>query len=181
MRWLPHRPFIFVGDPGYGPSETARFCRPHHRHLPVVSKFDGDAALYEPPPPRRRPTMGRPGGEGQELPPPQAGVAHRTNRPRLAVAWDGGSTRDIETGTGHWSRIGEAWVALRWGFGHEGTGPPRDESLFTTPLCLRPQQRVEYYTQRWSIGTTSQDCRAHLEPESTKCDGQQTGLRCTPC
>ncbi len=54
MRWFPERHFIFVGDSGYGTSETARFCRRHHRHLTLVSKFYGDAALYEPPPPRTR-------------------------------------------------------------------------------------------------------------------------------
>ena len=36
-------------DMGYGTSETARFCQPHRRHLTIVSKFYGDAALYEPP------------------------------------------------------------------------------------------------------------------------------------
>jgi DDE superfamily endonuclease len=44
MRWFPERQFIFVGDSGYGPRETARFCRKHHRHLTLVSKFYGDAA-----------------------------------------------------------------------------------------------------------------------------------------
>jgi DDE superfamily endonuclease len=60
MRWFPHRHFIFVGDSGYGTSATAHFCHQHHRHLTLVSKFYGDAALYEPPPPRTRRTMGRP-------------------------------------------------------------------------------------------------------------------------
>jgi hypothetical protein len=44
MRWFPERQFIFVGDSGYGTRETARFCRKHHRHLTLVSKFYGDAA-----------------------------------------------------------------------------------------------------------------------------------------
>jgi hypothetical protein len=79
IRWFPHRHFIFVGDTGYGTSETARFCRQHRRHLTLVSKFYGDAALYEPPPPRTPHTMGRPRVKGQKLPSPQAVVAHRTN------------------------------------------------------------------------------------------------------
>jgi hypothetical protein len=44
VRWFPARQFIFVGDTGYGTSETARFCRQHGRHLTWVSKFYGDAA-----------------------------------------------------------------------------------------------------------------------------------------
>jgi hypothetical protein len=183
MRWFPNRHFIFVGDTGYGTSETARFCRQHRRHLTLVSKFYGDAALYEPPPPRTHNTIGRPRVKGQKLPSPQKVVAHSTRRTRLAVAWYGGSTRDIEivTGTGHWYRIGEALVGVRWVYVHDCTGTHRDEYLFTTNLHLTPKQIVECYTQRGSIETTFQECREHLKLESTKCYGQQTVLRFTPC
>jgi hypothetical protein len=183
MRWFPERHFIIVGDTGYGTSETARFCRRHHRHLTLVSKFYGDAALYEPPPPRRRSTIGRPRVKGQKLPSPQEVVAHSTSRTRLMVVWYGGISRDIEivTGTGHWYRIGEALVAVRWVYIHDCTGTHRDEYLFTTDLSLGPQQIVECYTQRWSIETTFQECREYLKLESTRSYSQQTVLRCTPC
>jgi hypothetical protein len=183
IRWFPERHFIFVGDSGYGTSETARFCRQRHRHLTVVSKFYGDAALYEPPPLRPRRTIGRPRVKGQKLPSPQEEVAHSTRRTRLAVAWYGGTSRDIEivTGTGHWYRIGEALVAVRWVYVHDYTGTHRDEYFFTTDLSLCPKQIVECYTQRWSIETTFQECREHLKLESTKCYSQQTVLRFTPC
>jgi hypothetical protein len=183
LRWFPHRHYIFVGDTGYGTSETARFCRQHRRHLTLVSKFYGDAALYEPPPPRTHHTMGRPRVKGQKLPSPQAVVAHRTRRTRLAVAWYGGITRDIEivTGPGHWYRIGEDLVAIRWVYVHDCTGTHRDEYFFTTDLSMGPKQIVECYTQRWSIETTFQECREHLKLESTKCYSQQTVLRFTPC
>jgi DDE superfamily endonuclease len=59
MRWFPERHFIFVGDSGDGTTETARVCRKHGHHLTLVSKFDGDATLYAPPPPRTHRTMGR--------------------------------------------------------------------------------------------------------------------------
>jgi DDE superfamily endonuclease len=183
MRWFPERHFIIMGDTGYGTSETARFCRRHHRHLTLVSKFYGDAALYEPPPPRRRSTLGRPRVKGQKLPSPQEVVAHSAYRTRLMVVWYGGTSRDIEivTGTGHWYRIGEALVAVRWVYVHDCTGTHRDEYLFTTDLSLGPQQIVECYTQRWSIETTFQECREYLKLESTKSYSQQTVLRFTPC
>ena len=85
--WFPHQHFIFVGDTGYGTSETARLCHQHRRHLTLVSKFYGDAALYEPPPPRTRGTMGRPRVKGQQLAAPREGVAHTAARTRLVVAW----------------------------------------------------------------------------------------------
>src|SRR5262245_59140424 len=112
MRWFPDRHFIFVGDSGYGTSETARFCRQHRRHLTLVSTCYGDAALYGPPAPRMRTPMGRPRLKGQKLASPQAVVANTAKRTGLVVAWSGGSPRDIAlvTGTGPWYRIGEALV-----------------------------------------------------------------------
>jgi hypothetical protein len=183
VRWFPQRHFIFVGDSGYGTSETARFCSRYGRHLTLVSKFCGDAALYGPPPPRTRRTMGRPRVKGQKLASPQEMVAQTTERTRLTVAWYGGASRDIDvlTGTGHWYRIGEALVAVRWVYVHDCTGTHRDEYFFTTALQMTPKQIVECDTQRWSIETTFQECREYLKLESTKCYGKQTVLRFTPC
>ena len=183
MRGFPDRHFIFVGDSGYGTSATARFCQKPRQHLTVVSTFYGDAALYEPPPPRTRHTMGRPRVKGQKLASPQEGVAHTAKRTRLPVAWYGGTTRDLEvvTGTGHWYRIGEDLVAVRWVYVHDGTGTHRDEYFFTTEITMKPQQMVERDTPRWSIATTFQECREHLKRESTKSDGHQTVLRFTLC
>jgi hypothetical protein len=129
VRWFPNRHFSFVGDSGYGTSATARFCRQRHRHLTLVSQFYGEAALYEPPPPRTRRTMGRPRVKGQKLASPQEVVAHRTHRIRLTVAWYGGTTRaiDIITGTGQWYRIGGDLVAVCWVYVHDATGTHRDE------------------------------------------------------
>jgi DDE superfamily endonuclease len=183
MRWFPERHFIFVGDSGYGTSETARFCRQHHRHLTLVSKFYGDAALYEPPPPRTRGTIGRPRVKGEKLASPQEVVAQVTRRRHLTVAWYGGTSRAIElvTGTGHWYRIGEDLVAVRWVYVHDCTGTHRDEYFFTTDPHLNPKRLVECYTQRWSIETTFQECREYLRLESTKCYSKETVLRFTPC
>jgi hypothetical protein len=183
IRWFPPRHVVLGGDPGDGTSATARFGPTHRRHLTLVSKFYRDAALDEPPPPRPRRTIGRPRVKGQRLPSPQEVVAHRTRRTHLAVAWYGGTTRAIEmvTGTGHWYRIGEALVAGRWVYVHDGTGTHRDEYCFTTNLSLRPQQIVECDPQRWSIDPTVQECREHLKLDSTKCDGTPTVLRFTPC
>jgi hypothetical protein len=76
VRWFPECQFIFVGDTGYGTSETARFCRKHGGHLTLVSKFYCDAALYEPPPLRTCNTMGRLRMKGQKLASPQEVVAN---------------------------------------------------------------------------------------------------------
>jgi hypothetical protein len=46
---------------------------------------------------------------------------------------------------------------------------------------MKPQQIVEYYTQRWAIETTFQESREYLKLESTKGYCQATVLRLTPC
>jgi hypothetical protein len=132
--------------------------------------------------PRTRTTMGRPRVKGQKLASPQEVVAHTAKHTSLMVAWYGGSTRDIEivTGTGHWYRIGEALVDVRWRCVHDGTGTHHDEYFLTTDITMKPQQIVECYTQRWSIETTFQECREYLKLESTKSYGKQTVLRFTP-
>jgi SRSO17 transposase len=183
MRWFPHHHCIFVGDSGYGTSETARFGSTYRRSLTLVGKFYGDAALYAPPPPRTRRTMGRPRVKGRKLASPQAVVAHTAERISRTVAWYGGASRGIEvvTGRGHGYRIGEALVEVQWRYVHDCAGTHRDEYFFTTDITMKPQQMVECDTQRWSIETTFQECREDLRLESTKGDRQQTVLRFTPC
>jgi DDE superfamily endonuclease len=84
VRWFPERQFICVGYTGDGTSETARFCGKHHTHLTLVSKFYGDAALDEPPPPRTHSTIGRPRVKGQKLGPRKR--SWRT-RPSAPASW----------------------------------------------------------------------------------------------
>jgi hypothetical protein len=137
VRWFPNRHFIFVGDMGYGTSEPARFCRQRRRHLTLVSKFYGVAALSAPPPRTRR-TLGRPRVKGQKLASPHEGMANTAKRTRLMVAWYGGTRRDIEiaTGTGYWYRIGEDLVDVRWVHVHDCTGTHR-----ARPAGLRREPR----------------------------------------
>jgi DDE superfamily endonuclease len=183
VRWFPERQCICVGDTGYGPSETARFGRKQSGHLTFVSKCYGDAAFYEPPPPRTRTTGGRPRVQGPRMASPREVVANTAPRTRRRVAWSGGSIRDLAvvTGTGHWYRIGAARVEVRGVYVHDRTGSHRDEYVFTTDLRLCPQQIVEGSTQRWSIEPTSQAGREYVKLESTKGDSQPTVLRLTPC
>jgi hypothetical protein len=175
-RWLPERRVLFGGDPGDGPSETAR-CGPRHRQpLTVVRTCAGAAAVYAPPPPRPRKTRGRPRVKGHTLASPQEVVATPATHTSLTVAWSGGTTSALEgvPDTGHWSRLGDALVAVRWVSVHAATGPPREESWCTTARERPAPQLVEGATPRWSIATPVQEGREDLQRESTTCDGQAT-------
>ena len=182
VRGVPARQCIIGGDTGYGTSETARWWGKPRRHLTLGCTVYRDAAVYEPPPPRPRPTRGRPRVTGQHLASPQAVVAQTPQRLRLTVTWDGGGTRALAvvTGTGHWSRSGEDLVAVRWVSVPAGTGTQRDEDVLTTDITMPPPQRVEYETQRWALETTCHACREDLPLESTKGSCQATVLRRTP-
>jgi hypothetical protein len=86
----------------------------------------------------------------------------------------------VGTGTGHWYRMGETLVEVRWVYVHDGTGTHRDEYCFTPDLTLSPPQIVAGSTQRWSIETTLPACRAYLQRESTQCYSQQSVLQLIP-
>jgi len=121
--------------------------------------------------------------QGQTLAAPQEGGPQLRPRRRLTVAWYGGTTSDIElvTGTGHWSRIGQDVVAVRWVSIQAATGPHRDAYVCTTALQRPPNQLVECSPHRWSIEPTVQACREYLKLASPTGEGPQPVLRCTPC
>jgi hypothetical protein len=181
-RWCPARQCLVVGDTGDGTREPARGGRHHRRHLTWVGTFPREAALDASPPPRPRRTMGRPRVKGPTLASPPEVVAHTAERTRLTVAWSGGSTRDREvvTGTGHWSRLGADVVDVRWGYVHDATGSPRDESCLTPDITLRPPQMVACAPPRGSMDTTFQEGRDYLRLESTQGYGQATVRQLPP-
>ena len=60
--------------------------------------------------------------------------AHHSTGGGTAIAWYGGTTRDVEviTGIGQWYRIGEDRVEVRWVDVHDFRGTHRDEYCLTT-------------------------------------------------
>ncbi len=64
-RWLPGRRVIAVADSSFSAIELLRDAG---RHLCLISRLRLDAALYEPAPPRKPGTTGRPPVKGKRLP-----------------------------------------------------------------------------------------------------------------
>jgi hypothetical protein len=163
VHWFPQRRFVLLGDGGYASHELARFCHRHRRRLTLVSRFRGDANLYDPPPRRRPGTSGRPRVRGRKRAAPAA-VVKRSKAKRVTVTWYGGKDRRVElvSGDGHWYKGGGGLVPVRWVFVHDLTGTHRDEYFYTTDPTLTPGRIVGLYTARWSIEVTFQEVRAHL-------------------
>jgi hypothetical protein len=182
MRWFPQRKWEFSGDGGFGTHEFARFAHRHRRRLSLVSKFFGDANLYEPPPQRNKGTNGRPRKKGRPMEKPEAVVA-RSKAKKMKVGWYGGGTRQVEvvTGKGHWFKSGKELVPVLWVFVRDLTGTHRDEYFFTTNLKMTAKEVIELYGARWNIETTFQELRSHLGLETTRGWSRQTVLRMAPC
>jgi hypothetical protein len=181
IHWFPNRRFVMLGDGGYASHELARFCHRHRRHATLVSRFHGDAALYDPPPTRtRRP--GRPRVKGRKRSSP-AEVVATTRRRRATVTWYGGSDRRVEyvSGTGHWYKSGAGLVPIRWVVVHDLQGTHRDEYFYTTDVTLKPVQIIRWFTARWPIETTFQEARAQLGLETTRQRTEKSVTRMAPC
>jgi hypothetical protein len=184
LRWFPGRTFQFAGDGGFGTHELSRFAQQSGGRLSLVSRFRGDANLYEPAPPVRTSKQGgRPRCKGAKLPSPQDVVATARTRQRLTVAWYGGSQRQVEvvTALAHWYKNGEGLVAVRWVYVHDCSGTHRDDYLFTTNVHLSAQEIIEAYTRRWNIETTFEEMRSYVGLESTRGWSRWTVLRTAPC
>ncbi len=182
IHWFPRRQFILVGDGGYASHELARFCHRHRGHVSLVSRFRGDANLYDAPPATRNPRGGRPRLKGRKLSAPAA-VVKRTQAKRFTVTWYGGKTRRVEliSGTGHGYKAGDGLVLVRWVHVHDLDGTHRDEYFYTTDPTLAPDRIVSLYTGRWSIEVTFQEVRAHMGFHTPRNWSKNSVLRTAPC
>jgi len=181
IRWFPARQFIFLGDGGYASHELARFCHRHRRHATLVSRFHGDANLYDPPL-QRKGQKGRPRVKGKKLPTPAQVVTH-SRWAKATVRWYGGGDRRVQwvSDVGHWYKGGQGLVPIRWVFVHDAQGTHRDEYLYATDVALSGPQIVSLFTARWPIETTFQEMRAHLGFETPRQRVARSVLRTAPC
>lgn len=182
LRWFPQRNFVFVGDGGFSPHESAAQAQRYRGRLTFVGRFHPKANLHAQPAAQSGSKVGRPRKKGKKLPAPEQVVA-KSKRQRMGVLWYGGKRRTVAvvTGTGWWYRGGADLVEVRWVFVHDLSGTHRDEYFFSTDVSLAPQKIIEIFTQRWSIEVTFEEVRAHLGLETTRGWSEQTVLRVAPC
>src|SRR5712691_3475608 len=116
-RWLPGRAVVFVADSSFAALELLDKVATLPR-ASVMTRLRLDAALYDPPPPRKPGTKGRPRLKGKRRPTLEAVLAdERTQWSTVIVEqWYGEGPREVEvaTDTAVWYHTGKPPVAIRW-------------------------------------------------------------------
>lgn len=171
LRKFPTRHFVLIGDGGYNSLPFALWCSRHQDRITLVSRFYKNAALYTPPPPRKKGQIGRPPKKGQRLPTPQEEANDPSRRwTKVKVAWYSQSIQEVEMiwKNALWYQPGQDPVPVRWVFirYRDEDGELVEECFFSTDPKMRPKQILEHYVTRWNIEVTFEEVRAHLGVET---------------
>ena len=182
-RWLPGRDLVFVADS----SVAALALRAKVATLPrasVITRLRLDAALYDPPPPRKPKTMGRPRLQGKRRPTLEAVLADkRTQWTTLRVEqWYGKGPREVEvaTDTAVWYHTGKPPVAIRWVLIRDPQEDFKPQALLSTNLAYTPEQILPWFVRRWTMEVTFEEVRAHLGMETQRQWNDRAIARTTP-
>jgi hypothetical protein len=163
--WLPHHSFILGCDGAYSSLAGRDLPRTH-----VVSRIQRNAALNEPPPPRRPGQRGRPRKKGARL---------GTPAELAAQAVDGWVMADIDVRGEQIERALWArpllWYAVRplqqimLVIVADPDQREHDDLLFCTDLAITPELVASLYYGRWSIEDTFRNTKQLLGGEQPQC------------
>jgi hypothetical protein len=179
-RWLPGRRVVAVGDSSFSAIELLRDVS---RHLCMISRLRLDAGLYEPAPPRKPGTLGRPRVKGARLP----SLLERLADPATAWRWvsiDGWYGRaerrlHIASGTALWHHPGMQ-VQIRWVLVRDPSGEKEPQAFLCTDLDADPVDILRWFVRRWRVETTFEEARRHLGLETQRQWSDLAILRTTP-
>jgi DDE superfamily endonuclease len=179
-RWLPGRRVIAVADSSFSAIELLRDAG---RQLCLVSRLRLDAGLYEPAPPRKPGTLGRPPVKGARLP----SLKQRLEDPatswrRVSInGWYGGGERwlDIAYGTALWHHPGMR-VPIRWVLVRDPSGEKEPQAFVCTDQDADPGDILRWFVRRWRVETTFEEMRRHLGMETQRQWSDLAILRTTP-
>jgi DDE superfamily endonuclease len=181
-RWLPDRELVLVADMGFAALELLAALS--HRGVICIMRLRLDAALYEPAPPRRPGTKGRPRTKGARLP-KLSDVLKRTStrwRRVTVPGWYGEGDRTIEFGsaTAVWWHGGLPIVPIRWVLLRDPLGRFSPQALLCTDPTRDPLQIIRWFILRWQVEVTFQEARAHLGVETQRQWSDRAVARTTP-
>ena len=171
---------VAVADSSYAAIELlAAVCR----RLTVVTRLRLDARLFDPPPPRRPGTRGRPRVSGARQPTLAERLADPGTRwRRVTVAgWYGRTERRIEliSGTALWYHPGKR-VPVRWLLVRDVAGEFEPQGFLCTDPDADPLDVLRWFVRRWSVEVTFAEVRRHLGVESQRQWSDLAIARTTP-
>jgi hypothetical protein len=182
-RWMPGREMVLVADSGFAALELlAALVR---RGVTCVTRLRLDAALYEPVPPRRPGTIGRPRTKGARLPTLAQVLADGKTPWRCVTVpgWYGEGDRivEIHSGTAVWRHAGLPVVPIRWVLIRDPRQRFDPLALLCTDPAQEPLQIVRWFAQRWQVEVTFREVRDHLGVETQRQWSDKAIARTTPC
>ncbi len=181
-RWL-QRPWVLIGDGGYGCIRLAWVCVRSKVPVTLVSRLRIDAQLYDFPVPEV------PGRKG---PKPKKGRRLRSLASRhgevldrgkdVRVRWYGGQRHRLLmlSDIALWYTSGQAPVPIRWVLVVDPHQPGRLEAFFSTDLDLNAKQIIEWFVLRWNVEVTFEESRRHLGVETQRQWSDLAIARTTP-
>jgi hypothetical protein len=182
-RWLPGREIILVGDSSFAALDLLAALR--HHGMVCVTRLRLDAALYEPAPPRKPGTKGRPRKKGTRLPTLAQVLADpATSWQTVSVTnWYGTPERRLEicSQTAVWFHSGLPPVPLRWVLLRDPAGQFDPQALLCTDPDREPLQIIGWFVQRWPVEVTFREARDHLGLETQRQWSDRAIARTTPC
>jgi DDE superfamily endonuclease len=182
-RWLPGREVVLLGDSGFAALELRAALARHG--LVCVTRLRLDAALYEPAPPRRPGTVGRPRTKGARLPNLADVRADAGTRWAEVVVpgWYGEGDRVVEvcSATAVWRHAGLPVVPIRWVLLRDPQGRFDPQALLCTDPARDPLQVVRWFVRRWRVEVTLREVRDHLGVETQRQWSDRAVARATPC
>jgi DDE superfamily endonuclease len=182
-RWLPHRDFVLVADSGF--SALCFLDAVRRSGITAITRLRLDAALFEPAPPRRSGTIGRPRRKGARLPTLARALTDKATlwRPATIAGWYGSGERTVEiaSATAVWQHSGLPVVPIRWVLVRDPESRFAPQALLCTDLTQDPVQILRWFVQRWQVEATFQETRAHLGVETQRQWSDKAIARTTPC
>src|SRR3954454_14648619 len=182
-RWLPGREIVLLG---YGSFAALELLAALARHgLVCITRLRLDAALYEPAPPRRPGTVGRPRTKGARLP-NLADVLDDTGTRWAEVVvpgWYGEGDRVVEvcSATAVRRHAGSPVVPIRWVLLRDPRHRFDPQALLCTDPARDPLQVVRWFVRRWRVEVTFREVRDHLGVETQRQWSDRAIARATPC
>ena len=150
----------------------------------MVTRLRLDARLFEPAPPRRPGTVGRPRVTGARLPARAARLVDATTRWRRVTVggWYGRGERrlDVVSGTAVWYHTGLPAGPIRYVLVRDAADAFAPQAFLCTDPEADPIDILRWFVRRWSVEVTFAEARRHLGLESQRQWSDLAVTRATP-